>query len=133
MNNAENWDHAWFGVWKETGPVFKKCPSIHEFIDEKVTDYRDKDKILEYLEKAQVVATTSRLSFPCVLTKKKFTGSLSYRTDGIWLWPDDLAYYVREHHVRLPVKMLETIRLNSYTPPTVSLETIQTLERPPIA
>jgi len=69
MNNAENWDHAWFGVWKETGPVFKKCPSIHEFIDEKVTDYRDKDKILEYLEKAQVVATTSRLSFPCVLTK----------------------------------------------------------------
>ena len=131
MNKMEKWQHKWFGVWIENGTAYGMCPSITEFIDKKAADYQDKTQIAEYLETAQVVATTSRLRFPCVLTGKKFMGSLSYRTDGEWLWPDDLAYYLREHHVRLPEKMLEVIRRNNYQPPDVDKDKIKDLEWPP--
>jgi hypothetical protein len=133
MNNTENWNHKWFGVWMETAPVYGKCPSINDFIEKTSIDYQDKEQIAVYLETAQVVATTSRLRFPCVLTGKKFSGSLSYRTDGKWLWPDDLAYYVREHHVRLPDKMVETIRHNEFKPPSVTEDMVRNLEWPPAA
>jgi hypothetical protein len=131
MSSLENWNHEWFGVWMESGAAHEKCPSIRDFIDKQSPDYHDKDQLAKYLETAQVVATTSRLRFPCVLTGKKFVGSLSYRTNGKWLWPDDLAYYVREHHVRLPTKMVEAIRQSAYKTPVVSDETISNLERPP--
>jgi hypothetical protein len=31
-------------------------------------------------------------------------------TDGTYVWPEGLAHYVDEHHVRLPEAVLEHIR-----------------------
>jgi hypothetical protein len=31
-------------------------------------------------------------------------------TDGVYLWPEGLSHYVREHAVRLPVVIVEHIR-----------------------
>jgi hypothetical protein len=31
-------------------------------------------------------------------------------TDGVYLWPQGLAHYVREHQVRLPSQFLDHVR-----------------------
>ena len=132
MNEILNWKHRWFGVWRESGRAYEKCPSIKDFIDPKFTEHHDIDKITRYLETAQIVSTTSRANFPCVLTGRRFSGSLSYRTDGEWLWPDDLAYYVREQRVSLPLELVTMMENYKYQPPVVPQEAIQKLEWPPI-
>ena len=132
MTSSGTWTHRWFGVWQETGDAYRNCPSITEFIDPGAATQYDIDAVASYLENAQVVATTSRLGFPCAVTGKQFGGSVSYRTDGVWLWLDDLAYYVREHNIRIPDKMLETMQRNNFVPPPVSDVDVEKLEWPPV-
>ena len=31
-------------------------------------------------------------------------------TDGIWLWPGDLAYYVKRYHLKLDEDFLQSMR-----------------------
>jgi hypothetical protein len=132
MSIEKTWTHRWFGIWKETGKAYEKCPSIEEFIDPDAASRLDREAVSYYLENAQVVATTSRLDFPCAITGKVFSGSISYRTDGVWLWLDDLSHYVREHDVCIPDAMLNTMVKNSFIPPSVAEADIEKLEWPPV-
>jgi hypothetical protein len=129
MSAILNWDHKWFGLWKEFGRGYEKCPSIHDFIDKKISASYDQEHLIRYLENAHIIVTTSRMSFPCVITGKIFDGPLSERTDGLWWWRDDLGYYIKNHNLCIPAKMLDAIVQNNYTPPTVTREQIAKLER----
>ena len=130
MSSVSDWNHRWFGFWKEMGPKFSFCPSIKEFRTGNELNINEKKLVLAYLKNGFVVATTSRLAFPCVITGKRFSGSISYRTDGHWLWFDDLGYYVECFGVALPLRMLEHIRANQYTIPQVSQVEVDSLEYP---
>ena len=132
MTNSTNWQHKWFGVRRELEPEYQLCPSITDFLRAEHPANVHAEDTARYLETAQVIAITSRLRVPCVLTGKTFIGSLAYRTDGEWLWPDDLAHYFREHDIQLPQAMLETMKRNGFQPPPVSAEAIANLEWPPI-
>ncbi|CAM5361310.1 hypothetical protein [Streptomyces fumanus] len=46
-------------------------------------------------------------------------GAGSLRTDGTWVWRDDLSYYVHRHHVVLPAPFLARVRMLDHTPPRV--------------
>ena len=126
----DKWDHRWFGLWKELGDQYASCPSIYSFVDPQLNAEYEVDRLCRYLETARVIATTSRRNFPCVITGERFGGSLSSRTDGIWLWYDDLSHYIREHGLVIPNKMLKHIEKNSYNPPPVTDRDIEKLERP---
>jgi hypothetical protein len=128
MSDIFSWNHRWFGLWKELGRGYESCPSVYDFVDVTVSDFYDVERLINYIESAHVIVTTSRVSFPCVITRNVFTGSLSDRTDGVWWWRDDLGYYIRNHHVCIPVKMLSNIVQNNYTPPFVTETQINTLE-----
>ncbi|MEU9217001.1 hypothetical protein AB0D47_10710 [Streptomyces sp. NPDC048376] len=43
----------------------------------------------------------------------------SLLTDGVWLWRDDLAYYVDRYHLALPADFVARVRELGYTPPEV--------------
>ena len=131
MKSETKWDHRWFGIWKESGPKYSSCPSIYSFIDPEVNKLYDVPRLTRYLDTAHVVATTSRHAFPCVITGEKFDGSLSCRTDGVWLWWDDLTHYIREHGLILPDGMLKNIENNNYVVPEVKEAEFSNLEWPP--
>jgi hypothetical protein len=38
-------------------------------------------------------------------------------TDGVWVWPSELAHYIVEHDVCLPDAFLETMRRNGWRAP----------------
>jgi hypothetical protein len=60
-------------------------------------------------------------------------GSISFRSDGIWLWLDDLPEYIDKFNVALPSAFLGNILQNQYVPPPVGKEAAKKLEWPPVA
>lgn len=130
MSTHTEWKKRWFGVWREAGGAYSACPSVNDFIDPTLLAAYDRDRLVRYLETAHVVATTSRLNFPCVVCGARRGGSLSYRTDGDWLWPDDLGHYVTEHNVAPPLAMLASVVAHGYAPPAVSQAQVEQLQWP---
>jgi|SRR5215469_7062603 len=39
------------------------------------------------------------------------------RTDGLYIWPSELAYYVRKYHIRLPQDLIERMASLNWRPP----------------
>jgi len=120
-----NWPNKWFGFWREYGQAYHRCPSIRDFVNPLISLKYDRLT-------AQVVASTSRSSFPCPFTGERKAGSISIRTDGSWLWLDDLADYIDDYNVVIPANWLTEIEIRSYIPPRVDLSKIQELQQPPV-
>jgi hypothetical protein len=62
-----------------------------------------------YLKAGTILATTGQ-SVDDVLTSRKSVAPLDIRTDGVWVWPGDLAYYVEVHGVALTDEFLRHMR-----------------------
>jgi hypothetical protein len=45
-------------------------------------------------------------------------GALTVRTDGIWVWPGELAHYVEKYHCALPDQFVDHMRARAWTPPS---------------
>ena len=132
MSVLDLWNHKWFGLWQEYGPAYEDCPRARDYVVPEVASHYDKARLREYLTKAQIVATTSRHSFPCPFTGKRIAGSISFRTDGQWLWLDDLSDYIDQFDIAIPTAWLQQIEANGYVPPPVDLDAIERLEYPPV-
>jgi len=125
------WPHKWFGAWRESHRGNDTYPQIREFVSPELVATYDKSRLREYLTTAQVAATTSRNSFPNPFTGKRSFGSLCWRTDGVWLWLDDLPDYIEQHDVALPDAMLSHIEGRGYRlPRPLDEESLKALEWP---
>lgn len=112
------------------GHEYSGCPSIKNCLDRDEVGTYDIKKVEEYLVTGFPLEVTSRMSFPCVMSGEVFSGELCYRTDGEWLWQDDLAYYLTRYSVALPPRFLDQMKHNEYAPPAVSDEQIVALDWP---
>jgi hypothetical protein len=129
----DEWKHKWFGVWREYGPAFEACPSILDFVHPEVSQRYDKGRLRNYMANAPIVASTSRSSFPDPFTGSRSCGSISFRTDGEWVWLDDLPDYIDGHDVAIPSAWLLKIQASDYVPPVaVGQDAIDKLEWPPV-
>src|SRR5262249_11657185 len=43
--------------------------------------------------------------------------SVGILTDGVWVWPSDLAYYVAVYHCRIPEGFLQYVTSSDWRPP----------------
>lgn len=92
------------GYWRSGSGL--RCPDPATFVDLS-WDAHDRQKIIAYLRSGTVpwVAAGQSTCRMCGVTN----GSAEF-TDGTYVWPEGLAHYVDEHHVRLPEAVLEHIR-----------------------
>ena len=58
--------------------------------------------------------------------------SISYRSDSVWLWLDDIDYYLTQHKLRLPDNFIVHIEQNNYVPPTELKKDFSELPCPPV-
>lgn len=58
--------------------------------------------------------------------------SVSFRTDGVWLWLDDLDYYVSECGLRLPDSFVKHMEEVCFHLPSEHNFDLQKLSWPPI-
>lgn len=122
MGIIENWSYRWFGLWREQGVGFEKCPSIKDFIDPDLVKGYPLFELYSYLGNCQKVAATSGFSLPDPFTGEVIKESVCYVTDGEWLWLDSLPYYIEKYQVAIPADFLRNIDSNNYKPIELSIE-----------
>jgi len=55
--------------------------------------------------------------------------NLEVRTDGVWVWPGDLPYYVRRSGVEVPAEMLAHMAKRGWTAPPLTQEELLAAEK----
>lgn len=117
--NDRNWPYRWFGVWKEYGKGYEAYPSILDFVDEGLNGTYDRSRLVKYIRSGYALATTSRRYYPHPLTGVIKMGSICYRTDGVWLWLDDLAEYIEKNNVVIPQAWYAHVQSNQFIIPVL--------------
>ena len=81
-------------------------PDPRDFVDPE-WDQDERSEVHYYLAAGTAVRAYVGLS-ECRFCGER-VGSVEY-TDGVYAWPEGLAHYVQEHHVRLPAAFVEHAR-----------------------
>jgi hypothetical protein len=82
----------------------------------------DQDDIVRYLDGGDTVAATGVLVDDVLDSSRTAVAPLELATDGAWVWPRDLAYYVRQYNVTLPEDFVSEMRRRAWQPPALSDE-----------
>ena len=91
-------------------------PSIFEA---KKADYSEESlrKILGYLRNGIVIAAASDYSQDVINYENGIAGCPDALTDGKWLWPGDLQYYVKNYSIALDPDFINTMINNNWQTP----------------
>lgn len=88
-------------------------PSILGYI-EKAQYGSDKSKILQYLRSGTVIVYCCGTCNDVIHPENGIAGVPSFYTDGRWVWPGDLHYYVDKYDLLLPVEFTEDMKNNNW-------------------
>lgn len=106
-----------FGFWKEYGERYIDSPSIYLYRNKTINESYDKDKLVNYLNSGGIIAVSSKINFPHIFKDIERSGDFLLLTDGVWVWPEDLAEYVLNYDVILPNDWYVYIVKNHYKIP----------------
>ncbi|GGM63465.1 hypothetical protein ACFFX1_14135 [Dactylosporangium sucinum] len=87
--------------------------------DRPTLDSRERREVLEYLEAASAVLTTTTLMDDVVNGRRRGAVPMNIRTDGAWVWTDAVTYYLRNYGLAPDPDLLQHIRTRRYDPPRV--------------
>jgi len=91
---------AQVGFFRELRHGHPNGPSLEEAVGK--LHASDVGGILRYLENAPTLAATGSVVDDALSPERTAVARLEIATDGEWVWPRDLAYYVRQYDVGLP-------------------------------
>ncbi len=103
------------GFYKEMSQGKETDPSIFDVV--KKGDPALVDKICNYLSNGTTVIVCPGITTDVIDETAGVAGTGSSCTDGIWLWPDDLAYYIRKYNIALPDDFMNTMKANNWDNP----------------
>jgi hypothetical protein len=90
-----------------------------------VTDEAERARLLGYLEAGAVVFSEAVAAPDRFIPSRRFAVRLGYRTDGEWVWPDSVAYYLRWHGVAPEPDLYRRIKEFGYICSAVSDEVVR--------
>ncbi|MEV0328310.1 hypothetical protein AB0H63_17970 [Micromonospora echinospora] len=114
------------GFFRELPHGDPQGPSLREALGGGEDAFRD--QIANYLVAGAVLATTTESVFDVLKGEEVSAGRLAIKTDGQWVWPADLSYYVREYNVKLPVEFVDRIRSLNWSAPDLSRDELIEIE-----
>lgn len=91
---------------------------MRDFVAPEIVAKYDKERLRKYITRASVVASTSRWAFPSPFTGERFGESISFRSDGAWVWLDDLPDYIECYNLAIPTRWFTHILEHDYVPPS---------------
>ncbi|MFL6172915.1 MAG: hypothetical protein ACJ716_08480, partial [Marmoricola sp.] len=95
------------GYWSGGYGLDDGWPDVSGFVDPS-WDEDERIDVGLYLQSGLVARAWMGYS-PCRLCDEQKNGNLDL-TDGVYIWPEGLAHYVREHQVRLPRDFVAHVR-----------------------
>lgn len=102
------------GYYKEMPHGDSSDPSIMNSIKGNVPE---KDNICNYLTNGQILAACGRVVYDVIEPEKGIIGAPDDMTDGVYLWPADLSYYVEEYDLRLSDEFIKHMKENNWKVP----------------
>ena len=77
----------------------------------------DEANLIAYLRSGAVSVAVPGVDLDVLRTPPRPIGPPHIRTDGVWAWPETLAYYVQQYHLRLPDEFLQHAMKNQWACP----------------
>ncbi len=104
-----------------------RTPRVYDGLDEAgrpVVDRErlspdERDRVLAYLEAAPVVLAARSYDTDAFAPDEPAAVPMNFRTDGSWVWPGAVVYYLRKHDVTPDPELLAHIRGRDFTMPAV--------------
>ncbi|MGH3947936.1 MAG: TNT domain-containing protein [Pseudonocardiaceae bacterium] len=95
-------------------------PSGRPLINRPELEVEDQDELLEYLTSAPVVLPGRGFDIDRLATTPEPSVPVAFHSDGRWIWPAAVNYYLDQYGVSPEPDLVEHIRKNSFTVPEVS-------------
>lgn len=84
---------------------------------------QERAQLIEYLESAPVVLAARSHDTDQLDPSGPLSVPLTFHTDGTWIWPGALGYYLRQHNVAPDPEVVEHARSRGFQVPAVADET----------
>ena len=111
--------------FRELSPLNAELPSLRENVSR--GDVSLQERIVGYLDGAEMLSITTEPTYDVLSEERAEIGRYGTRTDGIWIWCTDLAFYVRTYNILLPVEFIERAAGLGWIPPVVTDERIDAI------
>jgi hypothetical protein len=113
------------GYFSELGHGRPDGPSLRGSLRQEPSP--EESHLVRYLRSASVLAANGPASD--VLSGEPLSETLCVMTDGTWVWPSDLPFYVERYHVELPTDFVEHARQSGWNPRQLSDDELIAVER----
>ena len=113
------------GMFIELGPVRSAERQDSILANVAPEPLADLDQVLAYLKAGHGLIAMMDLQDDVFDGSRQVMNGSSVRTDGEWLWREDLAYYVERHNVAIPGEFLDLIRRRGYLVPDLDELTLE--------
>ncbi|WP_051712954.1 hypothetical protein [Spirillospora albida] len=81
-----------------------------------------RESVVQYLEKAPIVLSARGFDTDVLDPDRASNVPLAFHTDGVWVWPGAVGYYLKKHGVPPQPELLEHIKLAGFQVPEVAEE-----------
>ncbi|MEC3981835.1 hypothetical protein QMK34_42055, partial [Amycolatopsis sp. H20-H5] len=88
-------------------------------------DGDEQDRLLDYLDRAPLVVTDRGYDIDRLAQTPEATVPVAFHSDGQWIWPAAVNYYLRVYAVSPEADLIDHVRANGFTLPEVDEPTRQ--------
>ena len=86
------------------------------------SSHSDKDSILKYLRSGIDAGAVMMIDYDYVCQPEATIGEIVLKSDGKWIWPSSLAYYVEKYDIQLPEQFVFEMRsIDWIVPPDAAI------------
>ncbi|HKN56470.1 MAG TPA: TNT domain-containing protein [Amycolatopsis sp.] len=127
---------------EQPGPHFRIArifdsvgPAGRPVLNRQELEVEEQDRLLEYLDRAPLVVPERGYDIDRLAQTPEATVPVAFHSDGQWIWPAAVNFYLRTYGVSPESDLVEHIRSVGFSPPPVDEATLQGaaayLNRPP--
>lgn len=91
---------------------------------ERIADTAERERLLAYLRGAPIAIFVPNRDTDRVQPERGRAVPMSFRTDGTWVWSDELAYYLEQYAYAPEPALLRHIAANDYRVPEVPADVL---------
>ncbi|OOC06237.1 TNT domain-containing protein [Amycolatopsis azurea] len=117
---------------EQPGPHFRIArifdtigPAGRPVINRPDLEIEEQDRLLEYLDHAPLVVTERGYDIDRLAQTPEATVPVAFHSDGQWIWPAAVNFYLREYGVSPELDLIDHVRQNDFTLPEVDSPTLQ--------
>jgi hypothetical protein len=92
--------------------------SIHEAT--RPLPHPDEERIGAYLRAGKVFSIRPMVVPDFLMPERTMASASNWHTDGEWIWPTDLVYYVVNYHTDLPLDFVKRMASTDWLCPTLT-------------